>query len=307
MSHTKLLVFSTVYLLKSPFLRGLLTFLASFTFLSPLTLSAETPIVLNQKPGPEESINSATGYCYEIYTGNTLVGSSLELKKFEDNIHSTLSFTMFHSKSKTTKNHGLMSSSEANPTHVTSYQLIQSDSDEYFSPIKSFYEIYKNNKLAQSRTSSFEALKNTILISTKDLKSKKPIKSEQPKGLVLAQQMLDLLFARKKITEINPKENLVFQTFSESEGEVNQVTTALEMESDHLVLIHQIKGTTYKTTHASDGRLISSHELTKNIKTKPCTSTSVLTHLNSALSYNKFKSLFSSEDREKIKKCCQHF
>jgi predicted nucleic acid-binding protein len=53
--------------------------------------------------------------------------------------------------------------------------------------------------------------------------------------------------------------------------------------------------------------LISSHELTKNIKTKPCTSTSVLTHLNSALSYNKFKSLFSSEDREKIKKCCQHF
>lgn len=235
---------------------------------------------------------TSTGTCYEIHAGKEILGSVLEIKKFENNIHSNISFTQIDSKTK-------------KPIHR--FQILKSESDEHFIPLQSAFEIYDNNKMVKSRVSTFEVKKDLIHVKTKDSTSKKPIMFEEPKGLVLTQQMSDLLFTRKSLTDIKPNEKLAFQTFSESEGKVQQVISHLEGQSDHLILVHQIEGQIYKTKHASDGSLISSHDVTKNVELKPCSSNSVFTHLNSALSYKPFKSLFSSEDREKIKKCCQHF
>lgn len=242
----------------------------------------------------------STGFCFDIYAGAENLGSVLEIKKFVNNIHSNILLTQLQSKPLVTK-----ASSKAAPKSF--FQVTKSESDEHFTPLNATFEVYEGAKKVQSKISSFESQKDGIKITTKDSSSKTPTISQHPKGLVLSQQMSDLLFARRKITEISPKEKLIFQTFSESEARNVQVTTALEGETDHLVLLHQIEGQNFKTTHTADGTLISSHDLTKNIKLKPCTSSSVLSHMNSALSHKPFQSLFSLEDREKIKSCCQHF
>lgn len=238
---------------------------------------------------PSEPKLESLGSCFEINGGSEVLGSVLQIKKFENNIHTTISFTLLPQSS----------------SHR--FQILKSESDEHFLPLRSNYELYENGKLVKSRFTTFENKKDTVSIKTKDLNSKKPLDLEEPKGLVLSQHMFDLLFDRKKITEIAPQEKLVFQTFSETEGKLQQVTSQLEAQTDHLSLTHKIEGNVFKTSHASDGKLISNHDLTKNIKLKPCSASSVLKYMNSALSYKKFNSLFSFEDREKIKKCCQHF
>lgn len=236
---------------------------------------------------------TSSGVCFEIITGSENLGYVFEVKKFSNEVHTNASFTH------------ISKSSNQDPKNY--FFITKSESDEHFTPLNSSYEAYTDKKLLHSKLSVFEALGETLKITVKDSKLKKPVISEQPQGLVLSEQMSDLLFARRKITDIQLKEKLIFQTFSEIETKPVQVTTELQPESDHLVLQHQFEGQIFKTVHASNGRLLSSHDLTKNIKLKPCSHAAVTSHLNSALSHKPFQALFSSEDREKIKTCCQHF
>lgn len=241
----------------------------------------------------KEDLNQNHALCFEIYTGQKALGAIFELKDFEDNTHITRSFTQLKSNDK--------------KVPYSNIQIIKSESDQYFNPIKSSFEVYSKNKLTQSITTNFQIQKNKIRISKKDKMSNSESSSEEAKGLVLYQHVIDLLFSKKKITDISPKETLVFQVYSESKGKVQQLSTQLNGQSDHLTLIHKIESSTYKTVYSSNRKMIQSHDLTKNIKLKPCSKDTMLSNLNSALSYDSFKSLFSFEDREKIKKCCQHF
>lgn len=273
MFDSRLLVFGTVYLRKW-------VLFSFFLFISIQTQAA----------------GQVQGFCFDIYAGSTLQGYSLEVKKFEDNVHTKLIF-MEHIPSESSKK-----------TTKTAIQTLKLNSDQNFTPLKSLHEIYKNDTLVQSLSTSFESTpKDKIKILKLRKGQKKPTLSEESKGLVLSQHMTDLLFHRKKITELDPKEKLVFQTYSETDGTIKQVTSQLEGQSDHLVLIHQMEGDTFKSSHANDGTTFSNHDLTKNIKLKPCTSASVLTHLNSALKFKTFKALFSFDEREKIKSCCHLF
>jgi hypothetical protein len=244
-----------------------------------------------------------TGHCFEIIAGTKNLGSVLELKRFSNKAHTNILFTQLTSEQVTPKIKDLK---KIKSNHKT-MQIIVSESDENFTPLKSIYEIYTNQKLTESKTSVFEHQKDSLKISIKDLHSKKVTILNEPLGLVLSQQMSDLLFTRRSITDLSPKEKLVFQTFSEAEAQAQQVTTELEGQSDHLILLHMVEGQKFKTRHTASGQMISSHDLTKNIKLKPCTSSSVLTHLNSALSHKPFQNLFSKQDREKIRSCCQLF
>lgn len=251
--------------------------------------------------------NTISGHCFEIMAGTENLGSVLEVKRNSNKVHTNILFTQLSSSNDTNSNLPKKTKIDKKNQNHKTLQIILSESDEHFTPLKSIYEIYTNQKLVESKTSIFEHQKDSLKISIKDLNSKKVTTLNEPLGLVLSQQMSDLLFTRKSITDLSPKEKLVFQTFSEAEAQAQQVTTELEGQSDHLVLLHMIEGQKFKTRHTASGQMISSHDLTKNIKLKPCTSSSVLTHLNSALSYKPFQRLFSKQDREKIKSCCQLF
>lgn len=256
-----------------------------------------------------EEQTTTTGHCFEIIAGTKILGSVLEVKRFANKAHTNILFTQLNSTKDLKRSSKLRKNSQADQkiqNHKT-LQIIVSESDEHFTPLKSVYEIYTNQKLTESKISTFEPQKDSLKISIKDLNSKKVTTRNEPLGLVLSQQMADLLFSRKSITDLSPEEKLVFQTFSEVDAQAQQVTTELEGQSDHLVLLHMIEGQKFKTRHTASGQMISSHDLTKNIKLKPCTSSSVLTHLNSALSHKPFQNLFSKQDREKIKSCCQLF
>lgn len=267
MSYTKLLVFSTVYLI----------------------LLASANSALDKSPAKSVKLTEPTtsnGFCYEIVAGTTKIGSVLQIKSFKDGIYRQTDFTQLE----------------------PSDSFLQiAESDEHYTPLKSIFESYKNQKLIASKTSTFETVKNKIQIQTYDSKSKKPIKLEAEKGLVFSSQMTDLLFSKKNATQIKPNEKMIFQVYSESLGKVQQTQSVLETDSDHLILNHLSEGESFSTKHSSNGDLLGSHLKTKNIILKPCTDSSVLTYLNSALNHKKFKSLFSFDDREKIKKCCQHF
>ncbi len=266
------------------------------------TICLATLIVLSSYSGKSfalvESSSSSSGSCLEIYSGQKIMGYVLGLRSFTNNIHSTTSFTLVTPKKISGKQ-----ADEDSPFA----QIVKSESDQYYNPLKSSFEIYSANRLIESSTASFQAKNDVIVISRNDKGAKSKSTTESDKGLVLYQHFTDLLFFKKKITEINPKEELLFQIFSETEGKVQQLSTKFKGQSDHLTLIHSVGGNRFETVHSSEGALISSHDLTKNLKIRSCTSNSVLTHLNSALSYNSFKSLFSFKDKEKIKKCCQHF
>ncbi len=267
MFNKQLLAFSTVYLI----------FVAS------------TWAALDKSPVKSIKLTEAiksSGHCYEIVAGTQKIGSLLQVKTFKDGIHSLTNFTQLQ----------------------PSYSYIQiAESDEHFIPLKSTFESFKHQKLIDSKISTFEPIKNKIQIQVYSSKSKKPTKSEADKGLVFSSQMTDLLFNKKNATQIKPNEKMIFQVYSESLGKIQQTQSVLNTESDHLILNHLSEGESFSTKHASNGELLGSHLKTKNIFLKPCTDNSVLTHLNSALNHKKFKSLFSFDDREKIKKCCQHF
>lgn len=289
MLYFKLLVFSTVY---------------GFLF----TLS-DAHSKLSSDKSPETK-----GFCYDILAGTLNIGSVLQIKSFQDGIHKNLSFIELQNINSNSKNNSIFNSQAKPTTEMNSIIpkqkviLIQtSESDKNFTPLKSNFETYEGQKLVDVKTSTFEPLVNQILIQTLNFKSKTPVKTESPKGLVLSAQMTDLLFSKKQITDIKPEEKMIFQTFSESLSQIQQTQTELEPNPDHLILNHFREGESFTTRHSSEGDLLSSHFKTKNISLKSCTSQSVLTHLNSALNHKKFKSLFSFDDREKIKKCCPHY
>ncbi len=273
MYYLRLLVFSTVF-------RSTLWVLSLLAFEIVFANNSRTLSDANIDKSPD-----VQGFCFDIIAGKSNIGSILQLKTFNDGIHGILNFTQ-------------------NKNNVF---IQKSESDQFFTPLKSTYENYLNQKLVDSKITTFESVKNKILIQTSNFKFKKPVKSEHPLGLVLSAQMTDLLFSKKDITEIKPEEKIIFQTYSESLGKTQQINSSLETESDYLVLNHSSEGETFSTKHSTNGDLLGSHLKTKNIFIKACTSSSVLTHINSALDNKKFKSLFSFDDRKKLKTCCQHF
>lgn len=280
----KLLGFSTVYLILT-----LNYGLANLKSPSEKENQATTATIKEQS-----DLDNTKGFCYEIYASSQLIGYTLELKNLKDKIHSTTTFTQVFAGKNTPK---------TSPT----FAIQQAESNEYFTPLKSTYEINTGDKLKFLRTSYFEETNDKIKITTNTNKDKKSIKTETERGLVLSSQMFELLFQQKKISDIKPKEKLTFETYSESEGKIQQVSSSIEDQSDLLTLNHISEGETFETKHSINHELLSSKFKTKNYKITSCSSTSVLTHLNSALSNKKFKSLFSNADREKIRSCCQLF
>lgn len=233
---------------------------------------------------PSESSNTL-GFCYEIYAGSQKIGYSLGVNKTDSVSRKKTIFT------------------DINLGQNNLQEIQSAESDSFFSPLNSSYELAKNNIKISSVKTVFQ--KNETGLTAHSKMNAKSIKKDFENGLVLSSQMTDLLFHKKNISQIQPKEKLIFETFIESEAKKVQTQTKLDSKSDQIILSHDREGEHFETSHAIDGSLIKSTFKKNNLKTKPCPSST--THLNSALSSKNFKNIFSIHDQEKIKKCCQHF
>lgn len=285
MSVTKLLVLSTVYTLLAP----------------TMGLSSSKTATIPTKKTHQDLISSEAS-CFEITAGGQVLGSVLEIKKDSNGIKSNFSYTQTFESYSNSKNFDLK---------VKSSFLQKSESDKNYIPLNASFIVFNGKALESTRLSTFKTKGQSIEVTTELISSnKKNYKPEievADEGLVLNAHMLDLLFHQKSIAEIKPKQRMVFKSFKESSGKVVQVNTVLEGQTDYLLLTHTTEGETYSTKHSSKGEMLEGIYQTGNIKFLKCKPNSVKKYLNAAISNEKFKSLFSLSDREKIEKCCQHF
>ena len=256
-----------------------------------------------------------SGFCYKIYAGKQSIGFILGVQSSKPEIPRSLppkslvdpssivdSSSIgipFHTKKQFT--HLMLG-----PLNIT--EFLKSESDSLFSPVYSKYSRYKDGQLQIELTSQFKTTPDTITaqIYKKTEKSniiKIPAEFEQ--GLVLASHMTDLLFYKKRANELKPHQKLIFKTFNESAAHISEIQTTLDTQSEQIKFHHQRQGEIYTTTHTTEGQMIQSSFPNQNIHYKICKKPDE--HLYVAGQNKKFKTLFSSQDQEKIKSCCLRF
>lgn len=286
---------------------------------------------------------SPTGFCYEVYAGTQNIGFILGTQSLKTPLPRKLPqelpqelpkelppklppklLSLQNPTSESSLENPLSSSLKPSSvkkqfTHLVlgNFDIIElqrSESDSLFNPVYSEYSRYENGRLKIELRSNFKWEFKAPHKITAQIYKKSPQKTlnfyaEFEPGLVLASYMTDLLFYKKKGTELKPHQKFIFKTFDEASADISEIQTVLETQSEQIQLNHRHQGksytTTYTTTHTTNGHMIQSFFPNQNIHYKTCKNPDQSLHV--AVRNKKFKTLFSLPDQEKIRLCCLHF